>query len=248
MVSASLILGKLDVKPRHRKLRYNYEMTVSSTLTATSAALTASSVAAEKSPFDLAVWSVLPGTLWAMAAIGGLIYFRHQIAEVISAFVSRLHQGSSVKVGGVEIGAAAGLVATPGDFSSEDSRVGVFEDDNSRAAQRHDIYKTSRGAMLVHRLQKSNENGQLYDVLIYIIPHKSNLAGVVKVEYFFGSYWHNKVFPSEDRSRGFPVVTSAYGSFLCTAKLLFNDGTSEVVYRYIDFEMGALSIRHKDDT
>jgi hypothetical protein len=222
-------------------------MTVTSTVVAASATSTASSAISGKSVFDFAFWSILPGTLWALAAIGALIYFRHQIAEVISAFVSRLREGSSIKVVGVEIGPTAGLVAVPGNFSQEDSRVGVYEDDGSRANQRHDIYKALRGVMLTHRLQKSNSDGQLYDILIYVIPHKSNLIGVIKVEYFFGSFWGNKIYPSEDRSRGFPVVTSAYGSFLCTAKLHFNDGTSEIVYRYIDFEMGALTLRHKTE-
>jgi len=83
------------------------------------------------------------------------------------------------------------------------------------------------------------EDGQLYDILIYVIPHKSSLAGVISVEYFFGTYWGNKIFPSHDRSRGFPIFTSAYGAFLCTAKVLFNDGTFVVISRYIDFEMGS---------
>ncbi|KZT16110.1 hypothetical protein A1D30_11380 [Acidovorax sp. GW101-3H11] len=167
-----------------------------------------------------------------------MVYFRGHISSLLKALVVRIKDGAVLKVGGLEIGSASGLVAIPGSFSKEDSRVGVYQDDESRANQRHEIYKEARGVMLVHRLQKSSQDGQLYDILIYVIPHKTSFTGLVTVEYFFGSFWGNKVYPSHDRSRGFPIVTSAYGSFLCTAKLIFNDGTSTIVYRYIDFEMG----------
>ena len=93
--------------------------------------------------------------------------------------------------------------------------------------------------MLVHRLYRSREAGQLYDVVIYIVPHKeASLAGISRVEYFLGWYWGNKIFPSSDRSRGFAISTAAYGPMLCTAELFFNDGTSVILHRYIDFEMG----------
>ena len=104
---------------------------------------------------------------------------------------------------------------------------------------RNKYYEECRGVMLVHRLQHSITDGQLYDVLVYVIPHKTtSFAGVSSVEYFFGHYWGDKVFPSHDRSRGFPIVTSAYGPFLCTAKVNFNDGSNVMLSRYIDFEMG----------
>jgi poly(A) polymerase Pap1 len=82
--------------------------------------------------------------------------------------------------------------------------------------------------------------------LIYVVPHKASLAGVAAVEYFLGSYWGNKVYPSHDRSRGFPIVTSAYGPFLCTAKIKFNDGTESLTSRYIDFEIGNVAPRCND--
>lgn len=209
-----------------------------STVVAAASPAASASDSATKSVLDLAIWSAVPSVLWAFIALGILIYYRSHITNLFSALVSRIREGSALKVVGVEIGAASGLVATPGNFSKEEKRVGAYQDDKSREDQRDTIYKEARGAMLVHRLQKSSQEGQLYDVLVYVIPHKASLAGVVTVEYFFGSYWENKVFPSHDRSRGFPVVTSAYGSFLCTAKLIFNDDTSTIVHRYIDFEMG----------
>ena len=48
------------------------------------------------------------------------------------------------------------------------------------------------------------------------------------------------IFTSIDRARGFPITTSAYGPFMCTAKLYFTDGEEVMLHRYVDFEMGAI--------
>jgi hypothetical protein len=135
-------------------------------------------------------------------------------------------------------------VASPGtDFSAEDSHHGVYIDETKVFTHARDsLYSEARNVMLVHRLQRSVDDGQLYDILIYLVPHQNaSLAGVTKVEYFFGRHWGNKVFPCTDRSRGFPVVTSAYGPFLCVARVHFNDESVAMLSRYIDFEMGSLT-------
>lgn len=188
--------------------------------------------------FDQAVWSAVPSIIWVTAVLLLVYWFREPIHHLFAALVARLRSGAAFKVAGLEIGPASGLVATHGDFSSNEGSTGVRKDDGTRAQERDRLYEVSRGVALVHRLQRSTEEGQLYDVLIYVIPHKTSLAGVTSVEYFFGRFWGNKVFPSQDRSRGFPVVTSAYGPFLCTARVHFNDGTATTISRYIDFEMG----------
>ncbi len=199
-----------------------------------------------KSILDQAFWSAVPSAIWFFAFILIIFWLRKEIRQTFLALASRLRQGDSFKIAGFEVGASYGLVANPGDFSSHDSEVGVYPDKGERVNNRAEIYQQSQGIMLVHQLQRAKEEGQLYDVLIYVIPHQSvapgtpkcSLASVASIEYFFGSFWHNKVFPSRDRSRGFPVVTSAYGPFLCTAKIHFNDGSVATISRYIDFEMG----------
>jgi hypothetical protein len=135
----------------------------------------------------------VPSVVWAIVVAGTLIYFRDDLSRLFRAFVSRVRDGAGIKVAGIEIGDSSGLRAKPGGFSQEDTRVGVYEDDKSRETHRHDLYKDARGVMLVHQLQRSNSDGQLYDVLIYVVPHKASLAGVAAVEYFLGSYWGNKV-------------------------------------------------------
>jgi len=193
--------------------------------------------------FDSAVWGAVPSIVWVLLIAAIVWWLRSEIKALFSALVSRVKSGGPFKIGLVEIGPASGMVAKPGDFSNEDTRVGVYVDkEGTRAAERDALYQTARDVMLVHRLQRSSQDRQLYDILIYVIPHKSaSLAGITKVEYFFGHYWGNKIYPSSDRSRGFPIVTSAYGPFLCTARVHFNDGAAVTLSRYIDFEMGALT-------
>jgi hypothetical protein len=128
-----------------------------------------------------------------------------------------------------------------GNVSQQEKEIGVRPDANQiRERERQNYREKNRDIMLVHRLYRSREDGQLYDLTIYIVPHKeASLIGVTRVEYFLGSYWGNKIFPSSDRSRGFAIATAAYGPVLCTAQVFFNDGSSVMLHRYIDFEMGA---------
>jgi hypothetical protein len=192
---------------------------------------------------DPAVWPIIPDLLWFLLVCVVLFYLRTEIARFLKAVSQRLKGGSSIKIAALEIGPSSGLVAATGRFKQTESKLGVKADsDGKRSKHRDSVYDECRGAMIVHKIQHSSEDGQIYDILIYIIPHRgSSLASVASVEYFFGKYWGDKIFPSEDRSRGFPVVTSAYGPFLCSAKLHFNDGTTALVSRYVDFEMGGSS-------
>ena len=188
--------------------------------------------------FDQAVWSSIPSILWAILVLISVVLLKSELRQLLLALIMRLKSGAAIRFAGLEMSGSSALKADPGSFSHQDSRIGVFPDDGVRTEERDEIYKECRGVMLTHRLQRSIDEGQLYDILIYVIPHKSSsFAGVSSVEYFLGNHWGNKVFPSVDRSRGFPIVTSAYGSFLCTAKVKFNDGNYVTLSRYIDFEM-----------
>lgn len=96
-----------------------------------------------------------------------------------------------------------------------------------------------RGARLVHRLFRSTSPGELYQVVIYIVPHGSaSLIAVSRVDYFFGRQSNNLVTQSIDRARGFAIRTAASHPFLCYAEVHFNDGEIAKLSRYIDFEMG----------
>jgi hypothetical protein len=155
------------------------------------------------------------------------------------SLVQRLKSGAALKLGVIEVGEIRSLPSVS--HLSDGASPNVEEDESGeRERDRHAYYERTRRVMLVHKLFRSNEPSQLYDALIYLLPHgDAFLAGVSRVEYYFGRFWGSKVYCSVDRARGFPMLVSAYGSFLCAARVVFNDGYSTVLHRYIDFEMGA---------
>jgi len=207
------------------------------------------------------VWSAVPSILWIIFALAVLLKFRRQIDKLIDLVIERVRLGASMKIWAVELGAVqhvsqmhtpsapVGLSAHPENYRPEAisgsgenvienrplSPEAFFLNDERKA-----YYRQTHKIMLVHRLFRSTKPDQVYDVLIYLIPHgKASLVEVTNVKYFLGRYWGNEVFSSNDRSQGFPILTSAYGTFLCCAQVAFNDGTTQTLYRYIDFETGA---------
>jgi hypothetical protein len=183
--------------------------------------------------------SAIPTLLWCILLSGIIFAFRLDIRQILRLLVARLQQGSSVKLGSIEIGA---VIAIPARMEKADASRAARRDDGRRKAEREEYYERSRRVMLVHRLSPSTEEGELYDILIYVIPAlRGSVSGVAQVEYFFGGHgWGDRIFTATDRSRGFPVLTAAYGPFLCTANVIFTDGSSMILHRYIDFEMGNL--------
>src|SRR6266851_5603409 len=98
-----------------------------------------------------------------------------------------------MKLAGVEIGS---VVAVPSQVLKTEHSKTARPDDGRRQEERDHYYTESRRIMLVHRLFPSTEPGQVYELLIYVLPARSGtLAGVERVEYFFGGFgWENKVF------------------------------------------------------
>lgn len=187
--------------------------------------------------------NIFPDILWILFWSIILICARKQILELIKTLMNRLKNGASVKIGSFEI---EGLKVTGNKINNHYL---TFEDkDLQRSNERDSIYRRHRGVMPVHRIFKSQKDGQVFDILIYMIPHNgNNLIQVVSVEYSFGKMWEDKIFKASDRSNGFAIATSAYSPFLCSAKINFNDGLSETVFRYIDFEMGDVAETAKSE-
>ncbi|MBI1906384.1 MAG: hypothetical protein HYS20_09155 [Rhodocyclales bacterium] len=104
---------------------------------------------------------------------------------------------------------------------------------------RTDIYKQNHGFFIAHVLEPSRSEGQEYDIFIYLIRHKSKEYGdVEKAEFFFGQYWHNKVYVGSKVGDLIGVKTTAYGPFLALCRVTLKDGSSVMLSKYIDFEMG----------
>lgn len=102
--------------------------------------------------------------------------------------------------------------------------------------QRQRLYEESHNIMLAHTVLPSVVPGQRYDVAIFLKGHKgADLAVVQAAEFFLGEMWGNRVYLRENKGHDIGIVTSCYGEFLCLCHILFRDGTTAVVSRYIDF-------------
>jgi hypothetical protein len=147
------------------------------------------------------LWSAVPTFVWVMFLSGLLFVFRGDLRQLLRVIVGRLRQGGSVKFGTVEIGA---VIAIPARLGKTAVSRAVRDDDGRRRDERERYYSNARRVMLVHKLLPSTEEGELYDILIYVIPAiNGSIAGVDRVEYYFGGQgWKYKIFTASDRSRG----------------------------------------------
>jgi hypothetical protein len=104
--------------------------------------------------------------------------------------------------------------------------------------RRNRTYADHRNSFLTHIIRPSSKPGQVFDVFIYLLRHKSEDFSDIRVaEFFLGPYWENKVFPAVEQNGFIGISTSAYGTFLCICRVTFTDGSHIYLERYIDFEM-----------
>ena len=183
-------------------------------------------------------WSAAPTILWVLFAASLFAVFHNQLKDLLLNLSWRVRSGMPLKVGSVELGPS--YVPFGGSIQQNEGLIQTREDkDGARSHERDLLYGANRRIFLVHKLGVSREPGQLYDVQLYLVPHKdATLACVAQVEYFLGRYWGNKIFVVYNRATGFLMSTTAYGPLVATAELHFTDGTKANLWRYIDFEMG----------
>jgi len=188
-------------------------------------------------------WDAVPTLLWVLFASILLLIFRKDAGSLLQNLVWRVRTGAALKLASFELGQS--YVSPTSDVKNYQGAIQTRPDENEeRWNQRRLYYEPNRHLLLVHRIAPSQEPGQLYDVVIYLVPHPSTpgatLASVTSVDYYFGHYWNSQIFTSLDRARSFSISTSAFGPFMCTAEILFTDNQKVMVNRYIDFEMGSL--------
>jgi hypothetical protein len=180
--------------------------------------------------------------IWFLFALVALIIFQKKIRDLLSVTIWRVKTGSHIKIASFELGAS--YVSPKFDVNKEEIAFDVRQDENDiRYNERKSYYEPNRLIFLVHKIVPSIKPNQLYDISIYLIPHHqhdASLISVQKVEYYFGKYWGNRIFTSIDKAHNFEIQTSAYGPFVCTANVYFSDGTTSMLWRYIDFEMGVI--------
>lgn len=115
---------------------------------------------------------------------------------------------------------------------------GSLDTPAGRARHRDNTYGKNRGFFIVHSYEESKEPGQDFDIFIYLKRHKSkDFSDIKNVEFFLGRYWGNKIYEGKRIDNIIGIRTSAYGSFLCTCRITFEDNERVMLSRYIDFEM-----------
>jgi hypothetical protein len=190
---------------------------------------------------DAGLWGAIGTSLWVLLGIILVVLFRKQIIDLFRALVLRVKTGAALKIFSIEFGA---IRVSPNALPSNGSIAAHQDPTGQWAKRREGVYGDNHLLFIAHRLFPSEIPGQLYDVLVYLIPHRARgqtLRGIERVEYYFGASWGDRVFSTSDSGNRFGIVVAAYGTgFLCLAKVFFRDGQTIDAWRYIDFEMGPL--------
>ncbi len=109
----------------------------------------------------------------------------------------------------------------------------------ARENHREAIYQRNRGLFLIHRWRPSTTPGQVADIQIELHQHREGpltWGTVREVRYHLGPRFTNKTIRKKNRKENFRLEVSAYGPFLCLARVLFTDGSPPLdLERYIDF-------------
>lgn len=198
--------------------------------------------------------------LWVGLTAAAVAIFYKQIRNLLTSLYTRIERGSSFEVGPLKVGAEVRELpkvapASPG--SPEKREVGP-EGPASAASEgrpdslverlrrhREGVKEKNKYYYLAHVLEPSKDPGQKYDVFIYLIkPYKDGFSGpgdfskIERADFFLGRYWGDKVFTRSNEGGLIGLRTSAYGPFLCSCMLTFKDGTTALLDRFVDFEMG----------
>jgi len=108
-------------------------------------------------------------------------------------------------------------------------------------AYREDVYNARRGFYLTYIITPSKVAGQKYDIYILVDRHKptnpaKKFDDIQDAEFFLGIHWANRVFREKPHENVLGFSTSAYGPFLCVAKLNLTNGDPIMLDVYIDFK------------
>ncbi len=175
--------------------------------------------------------------LWIGLFVFFAIKYSTKLNKLLEIIFRRIDSGSSIKAGPIELGEELRKL----EKVSANTVSASISNKNDWSNKRNGIYKKNKGLFLVHVLEPSKTYGQKYDVFIYLVCHKQNsMEEVEHAEFYFGSYWNNKVFKEKPKNNFLGISTSAYGPFLCICRVKMKNGDEINLSRYIDFEMGRI--------
>jgi len=112
---------------------------------------------------------------------------------------------------------------------------------------RNDEYLRGQRLFLVHVYEPSKRPEMKYDITIFLIRHipgenanqRVGFDEIELMELYLGPSWGHQVFKFHNNGGLIGVRTSAWGTFLATARISFKDENRLplILHRYIDFEM-----------
>ena len=180
-----------------------------------------------------------PGILWVLFAAVAFWLLYSPIEDLARAVAARVKAGAAAEFGPVKLEAIK--------ISRESLSAPSLEITSARhpelESERREIYRKNHNLFVAHRLFPSRDEGQTYDIWIYLVPHKTSLDDVRSARYYLGPAWGENAFTSTDRGKSFGIVVSAYGPVLALIEIELNSGEKISTWAYIDFEGGFLGNR-----
>lgn len=192
---------------------------------------------------DSGLYDLFPSILWFVFACVLVTVAWPHIRTAIESIALRIRSGAAMEIGGFKLDS----IRTPVGPNHGDTEIATHLD-QSREHDRNNIYGTTKGVFIATKLFPSKDIKQTYDVMLFVIRHKGSLSEVSHVEYYLGASWGHDVFTSRDRGKRFALVASAYGPFLCHARVYFASGSYIDTWRYIDFHTGVIPFLAPDAT
>jgi hypothetical protein len=133
---------------------------------------------------SIAAWLLIGAIVWSL--IGPTI------RNLLDALIVRVRSGGAIKASMIEL---PELKVSP-EGPLPGSLIRSQSADAFWRGYRDQLYGGNKNVFLAHRLYPSTAPNQLYDIVIYVVPHKDRrgrLDLVDHVEYYFGSSWGDSV-------------------------------------------------------
>lgn len=198
-----------------------------------------------------AIGEIITASAWPLVCLTLMLFFKEDLKKGCMALFLLLPRLSDAEIAGAKfkLSPPESVLALPkveqlGGQKLVGERPLVLTKEG-----RASIYEKNRGVFLTHVFEPTIRDGR-YTVQIYLIGHRkyasdvkdasevNSLGAVKKVSFYLGDMWQDEVFSrTPDDGQPIGITLTAYGPFLCTCVVTFDDDCSIELYRYIDFEM-----------
>ncbi|HEX8662454.1 MAG TPA: pYEATS domain-containing protein [Beijerinckiaceae bacterium] len=194
--------------------------------------------------------AAISGFAWPVAIVVILYALRHKLDAIVNLMIRKFEQSSEIEFGSIKIKGVM-ITQTGQVIRDEAGDSKVVPASKQDVSKRHEKHDRSRNLMLVHTIRPTEPeeyiNGfRVFDTSIYLHPHRKfgRLNDVKQVTYFFGDKWgegrYGSKFVVNSSNEQFALTAQMFGSCLCVAEILFQDGTITELDRYLDVEMAPI--------